>query len=70
VIEHNLDVLAEADWLIDMGPEGGSEGGQIVVQGPPELVCRQPDSHTGRLLGEFLNNPKTTTKQGAENAEK
>ena len=54
VIEHNLDILAEADWLIDLGPEGGDGGGEIVVQGTPEQVCRHADSHTGRLLGEFM----------------
>ncbi len=69
VIEHNLDVLAEADWLVDMGPEGGNAGGQIVAQGPPELVCRQPDSHTGRLLGEFLDQ-KNLTHEGVNSAEK
>ncbi|AGY92312.1 hypothetical protein SPICUR_06740 [Spiribacter curvatus] len=54
VIEHNLDVLAEADWLIDLGPEGGDGGGRIVAQGTPEQVCRNRTSHTGRLLGEFM----------------
>jgi len=54
VIEHNLDVLAEADWLIDLGPEGGDGGGRIVVQGTPEQVCRNRESHTGRLLAEFM----------------
>ena len=54
VIEHNLDVLAEADWLIDLGPEGGADGGQIVAQGTPEQVSRNPDSHSGRMLSEFL----------------
>jgi len=55
VIEHNLDVMAEADWLIDLGPEGGGGGGHIVAQAPPENVCAsdQP-SHTGRILREFL----------------
>ncbi len=56
VIEHNLDVMAEADWLIDLGPEGGSGGGRIVSQGSPEAVCTGPKlSHTGRILGEFLS---------------
>ncbi len=55
VIEHNLDVIAEADWLLDMGPEGGNEGGQLVVQGSPEQVMRErARSHTGRVLAEFM----------------
>ncbi len=57
VIEHNLDVMAEADWLIDMGPEGGSGGGQVVIAGSVDTVCSthaKTGSHTGRILGEFL----------------
>ena len=54
VIEHNLDVLAEADWLIDLGPEGGEGGGRIVAQGPPETVATRKRSHTGTALAEFL----------------
>ncbi|WP_318556931.1 excinuclease ABC subunit UvrA [Geobacter anodireducens] len=55
VIEHNLDVIAEADWLMDLGPEGGDGGGRIVARGTPEEVARMGDvSHTGRILGEFL----------------
>lgn len=54
VIEHNLDILAEADWLIDLGPEGGEAGGQLVVQGTPEQVARSPQSHTGKFIGEYL----------------
>ncbi|HEY0749036.1 MAG TPA: hypothetical protein VGD63_20190, partial [Steroidobacteraceae bacterium] len=55
VIEHNLDVMAEADWIIDLGPEGGSGGGRVVAQGSPENIARKPDkSHTARILGEFL----------------
>jgi excinuclease ABC subunit A len=55
VIEHNLDVIAEADWLIDLGPEGGDGGGRIVARGTPEDVARvREGSHTGRILGEFL----------------
>jgi excinuclease ABC subunit A len=55
VIEHNLDVMAEADWIIDLGPEGGSGGGRIVAQGSPESIVRKPAaSHTARILGQFL----------------
>jgi excinuclease ABC subunit A len=55
VIEHNLDVIAEADWLIDLGPEGGSGGGRIVAQGAPEAVARaKSTSHTARVLRTFL----------------
>ena len=55
VIEHNLDVIAEADWLIDLGPEGGDGGGRIVAQGPPERVARvRRGSHTARFLARFL----------------
>jgi excinuclease ABC subunit A len=53
VIEHNLDVIAEADWIVDLGPEGGAQGGRIVFQGPPEL-SPQGDSHTCTALAEFL----------------
>ena len=54
VIEHNLDLIAEADWLIDLGPEGGDAGGQIVVEGTPEDVARNKRSHTGRFLRNLL----------------
>jgi excinuclease ABC subunit A len=54
VIEHNLDVIAEADWLIDLGPEGGERGGHIVVQGPPEDCTTATGSHTARFLREFM----------------
>ena len=53
VIEHNLDVMAEADWIVDLGPEGGAAGGRIVAQGAPEKVATTA-SHTGRILKEFL----------------
>jgi excinuclease ABC subunit A len=53
VIEHNLDVIAEADWIIDLGPEGGDSGGRIVAMGAPETVARRA-THTGRILGGFL----------------
>jgi excinuclease ABC subunit A len=55
VIEHNLDVIAEADWVIDLGPEGGEAGGRIVAEGPPEKVAgKRSGSHTGPILAEFL----------------
>jgi len=55
VIEHNLDVMAEADWLIDLGPEGGDGGGRVVAQGTPEQVMeRARSSHTARVLRKFL----------------
>ncbi|EQD72312.1 excinuclease ABC subunit A, partial [mine drainage metagenome] len=54
VIEHNLDVLKCADWLIDLGPEGGDRGGQVVATGTPEDVAREPTSHTGRFLAPLL----------------
>ncbi len=54
VIEHNLDVIKTADWLIDLGPEGGSGGGTVVVEGTPELVAQHPNSHTGRFLAPLL----------------
>ena len=50
VIEHNLDVIRQADWIIDLGPEGGSKGGRIVCEGTPEEVMRCPGSPTGRYL--------------------
>ena len=54
IIEHNLDVIKTADWLIDMGPEGGGGGGTVVAQGTPEQVAAVPESHTGRYLGRLL----------------
>jgi len=54
VIEHNLDVVKTADWLIDLGPEGGEGGGEVVASGQPEEVARAPGSHTGRFLAEVL----------------
>jgi excinuclease ABC subunit A len=54
VIEHNLDVIKTADWIIDLGPEGGDAGGKVVVAGPPDVVAGHPTSHTGRFLAEVL----------------
>ena len=55
VIEHNLEVVKTADWVLDLGPEGGGAGGQIVAEGPPEAVSQEPSSFTGRHLGEILD---------------
>jgi excinuclease ABC subunit A len=55
VIEHNLDVVKTADWIIDLGPEGGDEGGEVVAAGPPEDVARDRRSYTGRFLSEVLD---------------
>jgi excinuclease ABC subunit A len=54
VIEHNHDVIKTSDWIIDLGPEGGSGGGTVVVEGSPELVAKTPESHTGRFLAPLL----------------
>ena len=55
VIEHNLDVIKTADWLIDLGPEGGAGGGQILAEGTPEAVADNPASHTGQYLQPVLS---------------
>jgi excinuclease ABC subunit A len=54
VIEHNLDVIKSADWIVDMGPEGGSGGGKVIAEGTPEQVARMSVSHTGRFLAPVL----------------
>jgi excinuclease ABC subunit A len=54
IIEHNLDVIKTADWVIDLGPEGGAGGGRIVAEGPPETIARTPGSHTGEYLQRIL----------------
>jgi excinuclease ABC subunit A len=55
VIEHNLDVIKTADWVIDLGPEGGSAGGRIVAQGTPEAIAECKESYTGQFLGRILS---------------
>jgi len=54
VIEHNLDVIKTADWIIDLGPEGGSGGGQIIAKGTPSDIAQEEVSHTGRFLKPLL----------------
>ena len=65
VIEHNLDVIKTADWVIDLGPEGGEDGGQIIAEGTPEHLARSPNSHTGHALCEVLTHtPLVFEKNG------
>ena len=58
VIEHNLDVVKSADWVIDLGPEAGDRGGRVVVSGTPEDVARSRKSHTARYLRPLLSRPR------------
>ena len=58
VIEHNLDVIKTADWIVDLGPEGGEFGGRVVAQGPPEQVVRSRKSYTAEALERVLKNGK------------
>jgi excinuclease ABC subunit A len=69
VIEHNLDVVKSADWVIDMGPEGGALGGKIIATGTPEQIARNAQSHTGRFLARVLNG-NGQTKRGGNGASK
>ncbi|WP_084143511.1 excinuclease ABC subunit UvrA [Methylocapsa acidiphila] len=67
VIEHNLEVVKTADWIIDLGPEGGDGGGEIVAQGPPEAIVKEKKSYTGQYLRELLERrPAAKRKQAAE----
>ena len=54
VIEHNLQVVKTADWVIDLGPEGGGEGGRVVAEGTPEVIAADPTSYTGQHLAPLL----------------
>ena len=56
VIEHNLDVIKTADWIIDLGPEGGSGGGQIIAEGTPEKISTVKESYTGKFIREIISN--------------
>jgi excinuclease ABC subunit A len=64
VIEHNLDIVKSADWVIDMGPEGGDKGGKIIATGTPEQIARNPQSHTGRFLARVLNGNGQAKRNG------
>ena len=65
VIEHNLEVIKTADWVIDLGPEGGARGGKIVGVGPPEAIAKLPGSYTGKYLARLLNGNSTGNGNGA-----
>jgi excinuclease ABC subunit A len=67
VIEHNLDVVKTADWIVDLGPEGGDRGGEVVAQGPPERVARTPGSYTGQFLAGTLGLDPVPTPDPAGN---
>jgi excinuclease ABC subunit A len=66
VIEHNLDVIKSADWIIDMGPEGGFRGGKVVAQGTPEEVAKVTSSYTGKFVKEILASNRKVTKSPAK----
>jgi excinuclease ABC subunit A len=68
LIEHNIELIACADWVIDMGPEGGDQGGYIVAQGTPEQVAEHPTSHTGRYLAQLLGSPGSAKQPRADAA--
>ena len=57
VIEHNLDVIKQADWIVDLGPEGGEAGGEVIASGTPEQVADVEESHTGQFLRSVLEQP-------------
>src|SRR6202040_4330489 len=65
VIEHNLDIIKSADWIIDLGPEGGEQGGRVVATGTPEQVARNAHSYMGKFLARVLNNKNSHENQGA-----
>jgi excinuclease ABC subunit A len=70
VIEHNLDVIKTADWVIDLGPEGGARGGLLLTEGTPEEVSAHPESHTGAVLRPLLEKAPAAAKRGARTAAK
>jgi excinuclease ABC subunit A len=69
VIEHNLEVIKTADWVIDLGPEGGDGGGEIVAQGTPEDIVREKRSYTGQFLKPVLSRKDFKRKKGQQAAE-
>src|SRR4029077_19876879 len=67
VIEHNLEVIKTADWVIDLGPEGGARGGKVVGVGPPEAIAKVPGSYTGKYLARLLNGNGAGNSTGDSN---
>ena len=63
VIEHNLEVIKTADWVLDMGPDGGSGGGRLVAEGPPEAIVKVAESYTGQYLARLLPRSATAKKR-------
>ena len=61
VIEHNLDVIKTADWIVDMGPEGGADGGKIIAEGSPEKIAEIEQSYTGKFLKNLIKNKMKKT---------
>ena len=70
VIEHNLDVIKCADWVLDMGPEGGDNGGELIAQGTPEQIAKNPASHTGQFLARFYNDEAETPAKSDKKSQK
>lgn len=70
VVEHNLDVIKVADWVIDLGPEGGDRGGYVIAQGTPEEIMKAPNSYTGQALKKFMAHEKLTARQRKNEANK
>jgi excinuclease ABC subunit A len=70
VIEHNLDVIKTADWIVDMGPEGGSGGGTVVATGTPEQIAARTDSHTAAFLAPVLQGPKEPARPSRTSRQK
>jgi excinuclease ABC subunit A len=74
VIEHNLDVIKTSDWVVDMGPEGGAEGGTVVAEGTPEDIAAVPESYTGKFLAEVVGGaasagtPRRSNRRGKVSA--
>ena len=67
VIEHNLDIIKSADWVIDLGPEGGVAGGKVVGTGTPEQLARNPHSYTAKYLARALKNSNNGHKESTNN---